>query len=169
MTTKKMTVMSLLLAIALVIFTLEAQLPPLTSIPGIKLGLANVITLVTLLWFGRKEAFFVLTLRIVITSVFFGGLVNFVYSMTGGILCFTVMAVLVGVLGKKRIWVVSIFGAIAHNIGQVLAAMLITSVWQILMYLPILTVSAVITGAFTGFTAGFAYNKKNLFIGRDIK
>lgn len=145
----------MLTSLALIIFIVEAQLPPLAPIPGIKLGLANVVTLVTLVWFGRKEAFTVLMLRITLGSVFAGQMMSFMYSMAGGLLCFAVMALLLSVL-KKQLWVISVFGALAHNVGQIAVAVIITGTWQIIGYLPILAVSAVITGAFTGIAAGAA-------------
>ncbi len=153
MNTKKLTLLSMLLTFALVIFVLEAQLPPLAPIPGIKLGLANIITLLTLIWFGRREAFTVLILRIILAGIFTGSAASMIYSLSGGILCFIVMAVLRDVLGSKKIWVLSIFGAAAHNIAQLAAAVFVTSTVQVLWYLPLLLSSAIVTGAFTGLCA----------------
>lgn len=159
MKTKKLTRISMLTAIALIIFIIEAQLPPLAPIPGIKLGLANVITLVTLCWFGRRESFFVAMLRIVLGSVFAGHMMSFMYSAAGGLLCFLVMSLTIKAL-KNKLWVVSILGALAHNVGQIAVAVFVTSTWQIIAYLPILAVSAVITGAFTGLAAGFVVKRR---------
>lgn len=154
MKTKKLTALSLLTAISLVIFTVEAQLPPIAPIPGIKMGLANVITLVTLVWFGRKDAFFVLMVRILLGSVFTGAVTSLMYSLAGGILCFIVMSVLIGLFDLKQLWVVSVFGALAHNIGQLIVASLVTETPQVILgYFPILSVSAVVAGAFTGVLA----------------
>lgn len=155
MNTKKLTVLSLLISIALIIYIIEAQLPPLTPVPGIKMGLSNIITLITMVWLGKKEAFTVLILRIVIGSIFAGLMISFVYSLSGGILCFLIMALLINILKKGQIWVVSILGAIAHNAGQIFAAIFMTSTWQVIYYFPILVISAVITGAFTGFVVLF--------------
>jgi heptaprenyl diphosphate synthase len=160
MKTKKMTILSMLTAIALMIFIIEAQLPPLAPIPGIKMGLANVITMITLVWFGKKEAFTVLMLRIVLGSVFAGQMMSFMYSLSGGILCFLVMALTVKRFKINQLWIVSVFGAISHNIGQIAVAVFITGTWQIISYLSILSVSAVITGAFTGLAASFVVRHK---------
>ena len=168
MDTKKLTALALLTAISLIIFIVEAQLPPLAPIPGIKLGLANVMTLVTLVWFGRKEAFTVLMMRIILGTVFAGQLSSFMYSLAGGILCFAVMAALVNVFSAQQLWVVSIFGAMGHNIGQIATAIVATSTWQIIGYLPILMVSAVITGAFTGFSAMFSVKHMKKIPGRKV-
>ncbi|MCH5186517.1 MAG: Gx transporter family protein [Oscillospiraceae bacterium] len=161
MSTKKLTALSMLTAAALIIFIIESQLPPLAPIPGIKPGLANVITLVALARFGGREAFIVLMLRIVLGSMLVGQPISFMYGMAGGILCFLIMwAMWVPVkIFKDRIWVVSIFGAVFHNIGQIAAAVIITGTWQIVGYLPVLTVSGVITGLFTGFTAQFVIKR----------
>ena len=142
-----------LIAFALIIFVIEAQLPPPAPIPGVKIGLANVITLVTLVIFGRKEAFFVLVARIISGSIFTGNFMSFLYSISGGIICFATMSVLICVFDDERLWVVSIFGTIAHNTAQIALAAFLTSTPQVFWYLPILLVSAIITGAFTGLVA----------------
>lgn len=164
MNTKKLTSLSMLLALSLIIFIVEAQLPPLAPVPGIKIGLANIVTLVTLVWYGRKEAFTLLVLRIILGSVFTGHLMSFLYSMAGGLLCFLTMSVTVKPINK--IWVVSILGAVSHNIGQIIAAVFMLSSWAILGYLPILIVSAVITGAFTGIAAKLLLKSKYFLPGR---
>ena len=145
--------MALLLAIALTIFVAEAQLPPPVPIAGVKLGLANIVTLAALVWLGRREALAVLLGRIVLGSVFAGQAVSFIYSLAGGLMCFFVMALILSLLGKERLWVVSVFGAMAHNVGQILAAIVLTHTWLITAYLPILLISGIITGIFTGLCA----------------
>ena len=152
----------MLLALSLIIFILEAQLPPLAPIPGIKMGLSNVITLVTLVWYGRRDAFLQLMLRITLGSIFAGQAVSFLYSMSGGLLCFFVMALLLKPIGNDKLWVISVFGAIAHNAGQIIAAVIILSSWAAAAYFPILVVSAVITGAFTGLLATCVMKNKYL-------
>ena len=149
----------MLTAIALIIFVVEAQLPPLAPVPGIKMGLANIVTLVTLVWYGRREAFLVLVLRIVMGSIFAGQIMSLLYSLAGGIMCFAVMSLAIRPL-KNRLWIVSVLGAIAHNVGQIIVAVLVTSTWQIVMYLPILIFSAVLTGTFTGLVAGFIVKRR---------
>jgi heptaprenyl diphosphate synthase len=167
MKTRKMTTITMLTALALIIFIIEAQLPPLAPIPGIKMGLANVITMVTLVWFGKKEAFAVLMLRIILGSIFAGQMMSFMYSLSGGILCFLVMSIMVKIFKSNQLWIVSVLGALAHNAGQIAVAIFVTGTWQIVGYFPILAVSAVITGAFTGFTAGFVVNHKAIKFGRN--
>ncbi len=153
MQAKKLTMMAMLLGIALMIFVIEAQLPPLAPIPGIKLGLTNVITLISLYTLGRKEAFVILILRISLSSVFTGSFVGFLYSLSGGVLSFAVMCFASLFIRENRMWAVSVMGAIGHNVGQIAAACIILKTWQIAWYLPVLVISAVITGVFTGAAA----------------
>lgn len=153
MNVKKLTLMAMLLAIALTIFVAEAQLPPPVPIAGVKLGLANIVTLVAIEWLGRREALAILVLRIVLGSIFAGQAVSFIYSISGGLLCFLVMALAYGALGQNRLWVVSVLGALGHNAGQLCAAAILTSAWQVVLYFPVLTISAILTGAFTGLCA----------------
>lgn len=151
--------MAMLLALALIIFVIEAQLPPLAPVPGIKLGLANVITLVSLYMLGRREAFVILILRIILSSIFAGNLVGFFYSVSGGILSFAVMSAMMIFIKENRMWVTSAMGAIGHNIGQIAAAVIIMKTPQIIWYLPVLLISAVITGVFTGVLAQTALKR----------
>ena len=153
MKTRKLTFMSMLLVLAIIIFTVESQLPPIAPIPGIKLGLANVINLMALYMLGRRESFIILVLRIVLSSIFAGNFTGFMYSISGGIICFLFMGVMSLFMGENRMWVVSVFGAIGHNIGQIIIACFIMGTFQIIWYLPILMISAIITGTFTGAAA----------------
>ena len=155
----KITTLSLLTALALIIFFVEAQLPPLTSVPGIKMGLSNIITLVALVMLTPKEAFCVLALRIVLGGFLSGNLGSVFYSAAGGLACFITMCILIKPFRMRQLWVVSIFGAIAHNCAQIAIAVLITSTLEVMWYLPILIVSAVVTGAFTGLCASFVIDR----------
>lgn len=157
----------MLTAVALIIFIVEAQLPPLAPIPGIKMGLANVITMVTLVWFGRKEAFTVLILRIVLGSIFTAQMMSLMYSLAGGLLCFLMMSFTIKIFKINQLWIVSVLGALSHNVGQIAVAIFVTDTWQIVGYLPILAVSAVITGAFTGSLASHVVRHKAIEIGRE--
>lgn len=150
MKTKKMVVLAVLTAVALTIYVIEAQVPPLAAIPGIKLGLANVVTLFALVFLSRRDAALILILRVILGSIFAGQAVSFLYSMAGGLFCLGIEIVCLRFLEDQKIWVVSIFGAIAHNAAQTACAALITMTPSVFWYLPYLLISAVITGAFTG-------------------
>lgn len=159
MEAKKLTRNALLTAIALTIFMLEAQIPPLAPIPGIKLGLANIVTVFALFTYGSRDALMILLVRVFLGSVFSGQITTFFYSLSGGLLCFAVTLLMKRVLTEKQIWVASITGAVFHNIGQILVAIVITSTPGIIVYLPILLVSGILTGLFTGLCAQFLYGK----------
>lgn len=156
---KKLTRNALLTAIALTIFMLEAQIPPLVPIPGVKLGLANIVTIFALFTYGSRDALMILLVRVFLGSVFSGQMTTFFYSLAGGLLCFAVTLLMKKIVTDKQIWVASIIGAIFHNIGQILMAILITSTPGIAVYLPILLVSGILTGLFTGLCAQFLYGK----------
>lgn len=158
-TTKQLTTMALLTAIALAIHVAEAQIPPLVAIPGVKLGLANIITVYAAFSIGGGAAAMILIARILLGSMFGGGVVSLLYSLAGGVLCLLVTLLLRRMLTWKQIWVAGVMGAIVHNIGQILVAILVTGTPAIVSYLPVLLISGVITGTFTGFAAQFVVNR----------
>ena len=149
--------------IALTIFVVEAMLPPLAPIPGIKLGLANVVTLWLLYYATWKDALCVLLMRILIASMVTGQMVSFSYSLCGGLFCFVAMALLFRLLGKKHIPFISVIGALFHNLGQICIAMVILRSASILVYLPMLTISGILTGAFTGLCASRRLRKDQVW------
>ena len=155
MSIRKITTLAMFTALSLIIFTIESAIPPLVPIPGIKLGLANIITLVVLIAFSARDAFMVLLLRILLSSVLFGQAMSLLYSLAGGICCFLVMFAVNSLLKKRFLYLTSAFGAVAHNLGQLLVAYLLTSVPGVLVYLPFLLLSGILTGLFTGFCAQF--------------
>lgn len=159
--TKKLILTAILTAAALVAFTIEAAIPPLTPIYGIKLGIANVFTLFTLYAVGKPYAAAVLFLRITLGSIFTGQLVSFVYSLTGGVLSFLLMLLLRRFFPVKQLWVLSALCAVMHNAGQLAAAILMTSTVQLIYYLPVLIVSGIITGVFTGLCAQLVLLRMN--------
>lgn len=156
--TKKIIRLSLLTTIALTIFMIEANIPPLVPVPGIKLGLSNVVTLIVLFMYGYKEATTVLFIRIILGSIFAGQAMTLMYSISGGMVCLIIMSVAKKILGKKSIWFTSVLGAIAHNCGQLATAIIIMNTTYILYYLPILLISAIITGAFIGIIVQYIIN-----------
>lgn len=151
-----MTLLAMYTTIALTIFVVESAIPPLAPIPGIKLGLANVITLWLLIYATWRDALTALLMRIFIASMVTGQLVSFFYSLCGGLLCFLAMALLYRLLGRRYIVFVSIIGALFHNVGQIGIAMVLLDSLSAAAYLPVLLISGVITGTFTGLCAYFA-------------
>lgn len=161
MNTKKLTTVSLLTSMALIIFIIEANLPSLTPVPGIKLGLANIITVYAIFTLGPLDTFLMLITRIFLGSIFSGNVSVLLYSLTGGILCYLAMLILSNFLTSKQIWICSVIGAIFHNIGQISVAILITNTPSLAYYLPILMVSAIISGTFTGLCTQYLVNRLN--------
>lgn len=152
---RQLTLLSMFTTIALTIFVLESAIPIPIPIPGIKLGLANIVTLILILYWGFKEALIVLVMRIILGSIFAGQMMTFFYSLVGGIFCLSAMYLTNRILKQKTIWFTSIIGAICHNIGQILVALAILQSAYVLYYLPFLLVSGILTGFFTGLGAGF--------------
>ncbi len=159
MRTRKLAETSLLAATALIIYIVEAQIPSLTNIPGVKLGLSNTVTLFAMYTVGIGQAMFILVIRVLLGAFATGQVMSLIYSAAGGIVSFIVCALLKKVFPVRLLWVVSVFGAIGHNIGQIAAAVFVTGTREIIYYLPILVISGVVTGAFTGFAAQFALKR----------
>lgn len=160
---KRLTRNALLTAIALTIFMVEAQIPTLIPVPGVKLGLSNIVTIFAMFAYGPLDALMILLVRIILGSIFSGQIMTVLYSLAGGLLCYCAVLLLRKVLTEKQIWVASVIGAVFHNIGQILVAIIITSTPGIVVYLPILMVSGIIAGLLTGFCAQFLYKKLKFF------
>ena len=154
MKTRKLTVMALLCAIALTIFTVEAQIPALVPIAGVKLGLSNIVTVYAVFTLGPWEAASILFVRIFLSAVFAGNFSTIFYSLAGGGLSIVTTILLRCVLQKNQIWVAGVLGAIAHSIGQMAMAVLISGTPMLVIYLPVMIVCSIITGLFTGLCAG---------------
>jgi len=188
--------MSLLTAMALIVFIIEAQIPLPVPIPGAKLGLANTVTLFALFYRGLGErgdgsrqgdgsespvqiplwggvarsagvvpsvhslttanVFMILVCRIILGAAFTGRIVAFIYSIVGGVFAFAAQALMKRVVTEKQIWVCGAVGAVFHNIGQILAAMIITGTPSIAAYLPLLVIAGIISGVITGLVAQLA-------------
>lgn len=161
---KKLTILAFLTTLALGLYWVESLLPTLVPIPGIKLGLANIITLIILKNFSMREAFPVLLMRIFIATFLFGQFVSLFYSLAGGILCLLAMALLLWLLQGHFLFLTSIFGALFHNLGQLLVALLLTKSLAVLTYLPFFILSAIVTGLFTGLCAHFAQKYLGSFL-----
>ena len=149
---KRLTELALLTAVALIIFAVELQIPNPFPIPGIKLGLANIITVFAVYRYRWYEASAVVILRVALGSVFSGNLPALIYSLSGSFLCLAGMLLLRRIVDEKHIWIASVFGAILHNTGQ-MAALIVTQTPQLLAYYPFLIVSGCLAGLFTGLLA----------------
>lgn len=149
--TKRIALCAVLTALALALSYVERFIPLqlLIPLPGVKLGLANIVTLIALYRLGTKYALGILVPRCLLGAVFGGGITGLLFSLTGGLLALGIMAL----CRKNRIFSiygVSILGAAAHNVGQILAAMALMQSVYIAAYLPYLLVVALFTGFATG-------------------
>ncbi len=157
--TKKMVLLSILISQALILNVIERAIPVPVPVPGVKLGLANVISLFTIIVFGVKETIIVVLLRTFLGSVFAGGMSSFFYSLAGGLLSAVIMSYMY--LNHKdtfSIPTISVVGAIFHNIGQISVASFVINNIRLFYYLPVLLISGVITGIIIGFTVQFSIN-----------
>lgn len=161
MKTKKLTVMALLSAVALIIFTVETQIPALVPIPGIKLGLSNIVTVFAVFTLGPLEAALILFVRIFLGAVFAGNFSTILYSLAGGCLALLATILLKKFLKKNQLWVAGCLGAIAHSVGQMIAAILISGTPSLIIYLPVMILCSIITGLFTGLCAQLLVNRGN--------
>ena len=159
MNTRKLTRMALLTAIALTIFMIEAQIPALVPIPGVKLGLANIVTVFAVFAMGPGEAASILFVRIFLGAVFAGNFSTIFYSGAGGLVAILVTIGLRKILTPKQLWVAGALGAIGHSVGQMAMAILITGTPGIIVYLPMMIVCSIITGIFTGLCAQLMLNR----------
>ncbi|WP_242656429.1 Gx transporter family protein [Ruminiclostridium hungatei] len=155
MKTRRLSRMALLTSVALIIFSVEAQLPPVIPVPGVKLGLANIITIYAIFCFGASDALIILLCRIFLGSIFGGQLMTLLYSLGGGILCFLTVFLLYRLLTLKEVWISSAAGAISHNMGQLIVAAAVMKTTAIFWYLPVLLISGILSGTFTGLCAQF--------------
>ena len=159
MKAKKLTLMAMLTAIALTIFMIEAQIPPLVPVPGIKLGLANIVTVFAVFALGPKEAASILFVRIFLGAVFAGNFSTIFYSGAGGLCAILITIGLRKILTHDQLWVAGSLSAIGHSIGQMAMAIWVTSTPGLAAYLPMMIGCSVVTGIFTGLCAQFLLNR----------
>ena len=154
MKVQKIALLGVLLASTIVIAIAESFIPSFT-IPGIKLGFANIVILVTLYEVGILEAVFINLVRVLVVSLVRGSFLSmgFFMSLTGAFLSLGVMILLKVIIKKFSIIGVSVVGALFHVFGQILIAMLYMSSVYVVFYLPIIAASAVVTGIIVGFVA----------------
>lgn len=167
-TTKNIALCAVLTALALGLSTLENLFPVslLIPLPGIKLGLANIVTVFALYWLGNVPALVILIARCTLGAMFAGNFSALLFSLLGGL---TAMVVMIALKHCRRLslYGVSVGGAAAHNIGQICAAMITLGNTMVLGYLPVLLGVSLITGTLTGFVAGLLFRAmKNVKLGR---
>ena len=149
--TSYITLMSLLFAMSITLTAVEYMIPPLPLMPpGVKLGLSNIVTMYCLFYLGKKSAFTIIILKSGFVFLI-RGVTSFMMSISGGVLSALVMILLLAVTTQNISYlVISIAGAISHNIGQIVVASFLVGTGLVMTYLPLLLISGVIMGNVTG-------------------
>ena len=160
---KRITLLALFTSVALLLSYVEMLIGPLfTGVPGIKMGLPNIAIMLVLYRIGTKEAIAVSFIRIVISSILFGNITMFWYSVAGAALSLAVMILLKRIDFFSSLGV-SVAGALAHNIGQILVAMLLMQTTQIGYYMIVLSITGTVSGIFVGLLGGFVIKRISKF------
>lgn len=154
--TRTIVLISVLVAQAIVLSLVERMIPFNFSVPGAKLGLANIVTLTAIYMLPFRQSMLVVTLRILMTAFIVGSFSSFLYSLAGGFLSYFIMAILVYIDFKSLGTIgISVAGAVAHNLGQLLMAAFIIQNVFIIGYLPMLMLAAIATGIGVGVTVQY--------------
>lgn len=160
MKTKRLTELSMLTAAALIIFVVELRFPDILPIPGVKLGLANIFTVYAVYKFSGKEVLLMVLTRVILGAIFSTNLSALIYSLSGALLCLAGMLLLRKFIPVRYLWLCSIIGAMLHNTGQIVVAVLVMRSFAVMAYFPVLIVAGCIAGAFTGICAQLMLKRK---------
>ncbi|MBQ5716455.1 MAG: Gx transporter family protein [Clostridia bacterium] len=159
--TKKITVLALFSAVAIIFSYIEAILPPIWSaIPGIKVGLSNIVTVALLYKFSLKEAAIVAFIRIIIIALLFGNVMTLIYSIAGFVLSVTIMAILKRTSLFSTVGV-SIAGGVFHNLGQIIVAMILLQTKEIGYYMIVLAITGTVAGILIGIAGNLMLKYSN--------
>lgn len=154
--TRKIITLAIFAAQAIVLSMIENLLPLPSALPGIKLGLANIIVITAIVFFGFKDALILVAVRTAVFSLLTGGITLFLYSISGGILSTITMSIMYYKLrGSFSITGISIAGAVMHNIGQLIVACAVMKDLSVINYLPVLMLSGVVSGSFVGICSSY--------------
>ena len=146
---KKIAFYGLVIALAFVLSYIESLIPVFVAIPGAKLGLTNLVVLVALERFGKKDAFIINMIRILLVGFTFGNTFSLLYSFAGGILSFLIM-ILLKKTKKFSLVGISVSGGVGHNMGQIIVAAFVLESGALIYYLPFLLVIGTIAGVIVG-------------------
>lgn len=156
--TKKIAIRALLIAMAMVLSYIEAQFQLSGIVPGMKLGLTNMVVMVALYKISEKEAIIINIIRIVLVGFTFGNTFSLIYSLAGGLLSGLVM-ILLKHFSKASIVTVSVVGGICHNIGQIIVAMIVLETTSIVYYLLVLWITGIVAGVIVGLVSGIVVKR----------
>ena len=158
MKTKKVAMLGLTIALAMIMSYIEALVPLSFAVPGIKMGLANIVIIFVLYKIGTKEAILVSLIRVILVSLLFSNVMAMAYSIAGAVLSLAIMWLLKKT-DKFSFVGVSIAGGIMHNVGQIIMAVILLGTEQIALYLPVLIVTGTMTGVVIGIVSGLVINR----------
>ena len=162
MKTKKVAMLGLTIALAMIMSYIEALVPLSFAVPGIKMGLANIVIIFVLYKIGTKEAILVSLIRVILVSLLFSNVMAMAYSIAGAVLSLSIMWLLKKT-DKFSFVGVSIAGGIMHNVGQIIMAVILLGTEQIALYLPVLIITGTATGVVIGIVSGLVINRfKNI-------
>jgi heptaprenyl diphosphate synthase len=158
MKTKKLVTLAVTVAVAMILSFVESRIPAFVTIPGVKVGLANIAVIFALYKMGWREALAVSLVRVALVALLFGSVVSLAYSIAGAVLSIFVMILLrkAGIFTEVA---VSVVGGITHNVGQIIVAFLLLETGVVFYYLPFLLVSGVIAGIAVGVASALLVKK----------
>ena len=149
---KKLALLAMSIALAMILSFVESQIPSFVAVPGVKVGLANIVVIFALYRLGAKEAIIISIIRVLLVSLLFGNMMSLWYSLAGAVLSFIGMII----MKKCKVFsyiAVSVAGGVLHNMGQIGMACLVLETDIIKYYAPFLVLSGVIAGVVTGLAA----------------
>ena len=158
---RKLTCLALIVSFAMILSYIEAKIPVFVAIPGVKMGLANIAVIFVLCKMGAKEAAVVSVLRIFLISILFGNVESLFFSLMGGLLSFAVMLLLKKLTPLGEV-AVSVSGGVMHNVGQIIAAMMLLQTDAVMYYLPFLILSGTIAGVVVGVVSALLIKRVRL-------
>ncbi|WP_026516731.1 Gx transporter family protein [Butyrivibrio sp. MC2021] len=147
--TGKIALYGVLTALAMILSYVESQIPAFVAVPGVKIGLTNIVVVTSLYMLGNKGAMAINFVRIAAVALLFGNAMSFSFSFAGGMLA-TIVMILLKKSGKFAVTGVSVAGGLCHNIGQILMAMVLLNTNSIFWYLPVLWASGIVSGFIIG-------------------
>ena len=150
--------LGLTIALAMIMSYIEALVPLSFAVPGIKMGLANIVIIFVLYKIGTKEAILVSLIRVILVSLLFSNVMAMAYSIAGAVLSLSVMWLLKKT-DRFSFVGVSIAGGIMHNVGQIITAVILLGTEQIALYLPVLIITGTVTGVVIGIVSGLVINR----------
>lgn len=151
--THRLAILSMLTAAAMTLSFVETLIPPLSAVPGVKIGLANIAIIFTLYLFGSGSAAAVSLVRLLLVSLLFGNTASFFYGLAGAVLSLSLMIILKKFTPLSCVGV-SVAGGVAHNIGQIAVACFLLDTSALIYYLPVLILSGTLSGIAVGVLSG---------------